>query len=161
MKVEVPFEFYKSIAFAMAEKITKHGGVDEIIAISRGGLVFASIIARRLKLDIGYFFPATDQLVLSNPESKRLVFIEDLIATGATLGKIKTVMEGHPLVDWYCVPFLIDAAFEEDKALVPFYGIKTSVWLVAPHETMDEISEGDRGYHRNRTDAYGGGQRHG
>ena len=105
MKVEVPFGFYKSVALDIADKIQQQGSIDELVAVSRGGLVLASIIARRLKTDVGYFLPSSQQLVLNNSGSKNIVFIEDLIATGKTLENIKQVMDQHEKINWFCVPF--------------------------------------------------------
>lgn len=157
MKAYIPYEMYQQVAFDMAERIEANLKPDEIIGISRGGLSAATIIARRLGLDLGFFVPGREgeKLILINSGAKKIVFIEDLIAVGKTFDLVKAYMaECHPDIAWHFIPMTIDAAYEEDKLRVPFYGFKAHTWLVSPHDEMECVIEGDRGYFRDRTDLY-------
>lgn len=151
-KVTLDFETFKQICLGLAEKIKRYE-VDEIVAVHRGGMVAAAIISKQLKLPCGAFFPQTSSLHLVNPESKRIVFIEDLVAQGRTYTLIKSRMEPENIT-WFFVPILIDGTSELDK-IVDDYGLKTNLWMVMPWEDNTLMVEGDRGLFRERSDMYG------
>jgi hypoxanthine phosphoribosyltransferase len=130
---------------------------DAIVAIARGGLVPATIIAKIMRLPVSVFYPQTQSLHLVNHHAKRLVFIEDLIAQGRTYSMVSNFMnkynEGYAIkTEWEFCPILVDA----DSPITPrFYSIKTKDWVVMPWEDFDCMNEGDRGLFREGTDSYG------
>ena len=135
---------------------------DEVVAVSRGGLTIAHIIAKELKLQVGVIFPSTRQIVFHNPKCKNILIIEDLIAEGRTTSIIHDIMNDHPTKWYYYIPFLVDADFGEyrsDEWRAKPYDecfMKTSDWIVFPWEENDSVVEGDRGLFRDNTDSYKG-----
>jgi hypoxanthine phosphoribosyltransferase len=161
MKVYLDYTTFKSICLALAEKIAEYKP-DEIVAVSRGGISAAHIIAKSLGLPIGYFFPGepTGRLVLAKETSRKIVLIEDLVAEGRTFFNAKITMDSlnkcfkpdEAKFEYKFVPVLIDA---NSKDTFDIYGFKTPIWVVFPYEEMDKMKEGDHGLFRAGTDAYG------
>ena len=154
-KIYLPYEFFKSLCLCVAEQIKKDiKNVDEIVAISRGGISAAHIIAKELKLQMGYFFPRNNDsvLVLNKKDSKNIVIIEDLIAKGRTHQIVKNFFLNKD-IKYYFVPILIDGNFSEYN--FDIYGMKTKHWIVFPYENYNKMNVGDRGFFREGTDNYG------
>jgi hypoxanthine phosphoribosyltransferase len=155
MKFYLDYEHLKNICIAMAENIALAYKPHEIVAVVRGGLTPAHIIAKHLRLPVGVLFPEYNELHLYNASSRRIVFVEDLIAKGRTYRQIKNIMELYPGIDWKMAPVLVDSHYDETLDNVVTYGFKTSHWCVFPWEDFDKMQEGDRGLFRHGTDSYG------
>lgn len=69
---------------------------DEIIAVSRSGFSYAMWVAQKLKLPLGCYWPKSKKLVSDNPDSKRIVFVDDNILQGTTYLETKEVMKDLP-----------------------------------------------------------------
>lgn len=128
---------------------------DEIIAVVRGGLTAAHLLAKKLRLPVGCYYPATLErksfLFTSKPDSKKILFVEDLVAQGRTYSELQSHMKGSDY-EWDFFPVLVDAAYSHDFR---FQGLRTSDWIVFPYEEESKVMEGDRGLFRIQTDAYG------
>lgn len=162
MKIDLPFDFFKSLCIGMAEKIKEYKP-DEVVAIIRGGLTPSHIIAKHLNIPIGVYFPKTSTLLIQ-PESKNIVFIEDLVATGRTYKQVSDFMLDHnEEIDWMFAPVLLDSKINENATLFDpnymprllTYGMKTEHWIVMPYEEHTKVSENDRGLFRDKSDNYG------
>lgn len=164
MKVNLDYEFYKEICLAMAEQI-KAFNPDEIVSVMRGGMSASHIISKHLNIPCGAYNPGSDgmKLALARSSSKRVVFVEDLIAKGRTLNELTSYMfETHKDIEWAFSPVIID-----DKATVLnpnrilCYGLKSSHWIVMPYEEKEKVVEGDWGLSRDGSDQYGKGSTNG
>ena len=142
------YDFFKALCLEMAEKIKTNFNPDEIVAVTRGGASAAHIIAKRLELPMGYFFPGSQTLVLSKKFSKRIIFVEDLVAQGRTHRIIKSYMSGTHGKDfvWRFAPVLVDGSYKEE---FQFYGMKTDHWITFPYEEEHRMTTGDRSLFRD------------
>lgn len=132
-------------------------GFDEIVAVVRGGLTASHYIAKQLRLPVGVYYPSNSdyeepRLFLAKKKSKKLLFVEDLVAQGRTYVELCNFMKTKPGYDWQFMPVLVDGDYENDFELQT---IKTKDWIVFPYENFDKIKEGDRGLFRINTDVYG------
>jgi hypoxanthine phosphoribosyltransferase len=164
MKTQLDYSLFKQLCLSMAEKIREYKP-DELVAVMRGGMTAAHIISKTLNIPCGAYFPnGPTKLVLTTLESKRIVFIEDLIAKGRTLENIRVTMSYQPR-EWKIAPVLIDSNYiklyhfdEQYKRLcnrILTYGMITPHWMVMPYEQNEMMVEGDHGLFRDKTDQYG------
>lgn len=161
MKFKINYEDFYNICICMAEKLKEYNP-DEIVCVMRGGMSASHIITKYLNKKCGCFFPEKNLLYLTNEYSKKIIFIEDLVAKGRTFNQIYNYMIGHNIyhyhkTDWKFAPFLIDDTCKvdnlNDKLIT--YGIKTNHWAVMPYEDFDMMKENDRGLFREGNDQYG------
>lgn len=151
---------YEEMIGLIDEKIPviKEQKFDEIVAVVRGGLTAAHYLAKQLRLPVGVYYPSSSKrddpkLILSNENSKKILFVEDLVAKGRTYRELKLFMRSkNPQLVWEFMPILID---EESDLSFNFYGFRASEWIVFPYEKEENIKEGDRGLFRFKTDKYG------
>lgn len=157
MKRFLTYEEMTKLLDEQLPKIEKYG-FDEIIAIVRGGLTAAHYIAKQLRLPVGVYYPSNDsyskpRLILAKRESKKLLFVEDLVAKGRTYNELSRFMKNFPGLSWNFMPVLVDGEYYENEFL--FQCLRTKDWIVFPYEKIDKIQEGDRGLFRIKTDSYG------
>lgn len=132
---------------------------DEVVAVMRGGMTAAHYIAKELQLKCGAYFPASkdfdhDRLILANPSSKKILFVEDLIAQGRTLMRLKKFMTNFK-VEWMFYPVIVSHDYTSDEAEYIDVGQQFEEWIVFPYEDFDKMKEGDRGLFREGSDRYG------
>lgn len=129
-----------------------------LVAITRGGLTLAHIVAYQVAKPVNFFVPAETRIIFTDPNRSHsdsvgrkdtLVFIEDLIAKGRTYAMLEHTMRSY-LNDWELIPVVIDAAAETPER-VSKYMVKTADWMVFPHEDFDRVVEKDWGMFRNGT----------
>lgn len=72
---------------------------DEIIAVNRSGFSYAMWVAQELKLPLGSYWPKSKRFISDNPDSKRIVFVDDNVLQGSTYLETKVVMQ-HYLYEW-------------------------------------------------------------
>jgi adenine/guanine phosphoribosyltransferase-like PRPP-binding protein len=150
MKFYLPYDQLKNICLCLADDIKKLE-VDSIVAVSRGGLTPAHIIAKYLRLPCDVYFPDRKLLTVDTTCTK-IVFIEDLVAEGRTYRDLSLFMSSnHPKVNWTYIPILVDGSFTEKFKL---YGFISNHWVVFPYEEFDKTKEGDRGLFRLGDDCY-------
>lgn len=156
MKTQMSFDMLKSICVDIVHQVSPWKPT-AIVAIARGGLVPATIIAKKLNLPVGVFFPKDGHFHLVDKHAKRVLFIEDLIAKGRTYNLVESFMskynDGYAVkTEWEFCPILVDV----NAPITPkYYGIKTSDWMVMPWEDFDDVVEGDHGLFRDGSDKYG------
>jgi len=115
MKLYLTYDILKDICLHLVDKV-KDNKFDEVVAISRGGLTAAHIIAKELRLPIGFFIPNKNQLILNNENSKKILVIEDLIAKGRTYSLFKDYMfNNYKKIDFIYVPIIIDKDYENNE----------------------------------------------
>lgn len=165
MKMNLTYAGLTDIADRVVVELRKRGPV-RLIAIARGGLTFAQLVAYRMALPLFVYFPKNDRI--SGPESicqldldplrvgkdaPEFVFLEDLVAKGRTYDKVYAFMdEEFPGARWSFVPVVLDAnAPKEVQDAIPLYGMKTDNWVVFPYEISEHVVEGDRGLFREGT----------
>ncbi len=118
-------------------KMCLHGNFDSIVAVSRGGLVPATIIARELNIRVldticvsSYDHDQQRALkVLKDaalPDSERLLVIDDLVDTGATARALRERFPKACFATVYAKP--------QGKALVDKYvtDIEQDTWIHLP-----------------------------
>lgn len=151
MKVKLEYQMLYDICSHISEKISNQN-IDEIIAISRGGITAAHIVSKQLRLPVGYFIPKNNKLILNNENSTNIVFIEDLIAKGRTYNLVDNFMKiNYPQILYQFIPIVVDV----NSPITPnIYGIKTDSWIVFPYEDYNKTKEKDWGLFRNNTDKY-------
>jgi hypoxanthine phosphoribosyltransferase len=150
-KIYLEYEEFKYICLLMAKRIEKIN-IDQIVAISRGGISAAHIISKYLKKDVGYFIPKNNELIL-NHDVRNIVFIEDLVAKGRTYNLIKEKMKNSLIKNWLFCPVLVDSNYKENDFKI--YGFKSNDWIVFPYEEISKMNIDDRGLFRENTDNYG------
>lgn len=153
MKTKLSYDELFKLSIELADRIKEYmPEVQEVIAVSRGGLTVAHIIAKHLRLPVGLYIPKTHTLV---SEFKNIVIVEDLVAEGRTFDSLQWTMNTHyPSKNWLFAPFLIDLKYKGPAQLCP-HALSTAAWVVFPWEDFDKMQEGDRGLFRNGSDAYG------
>ena len=157
MKREMSWEMLKALCLDFA---SDHSGeFDEVIAVVRGGLAPAAVMAKALRVPVGTYYPGNDSHDRFHPTSdspyKRVLFVEDLIGAGRTLENIKAEMNIY-VNTWSFLSVIID--YESKALLEPkniYCGSVEKDWISFPWETPDNVVEGDRGLFREGTDQYG------
>ena len=156
MKEQLNYTEYRRICLNMAQQAKQYKPV-EVVAVMRGGMSAAHIIAKELNLPCGAYFPDLREFKSARDSfSGTILFIDDLVAEGRTYEDLReyyhkympkaTVIFGAVLVDKKykgCEPHII--------------GFKSSDWIVFPYEDYEKVAEGDRGLFRHGTDKYNRG----
>lgn len=106
---------------ALAWRLTSEGPFHAIVAITRGGLVPAAIIARELNIrmiesvsvksydhqnqgGIIVLKPISTDLVAADAEGKKLLIIDDLVDTGATARVVREMLPNSHFATVYAKP---------------------------------------------------------
>lgn len=135
--------------------LIKERGYDEIVAVVRGGLTAAHLLAKKLRLPVACYYPATSErdaiLVKAKKSSTKLLFVEDLVALGRTYEGL-TLFMSERSEEWDFFPILVDSGYQGTFMIE---GIRSSDWVVFPYEDSAKVIEGDRGLFRDETDLYG------
>jgi hypoxanthine phosphoribosyltransferase len=147
-KKQMSYNEFKTICLDIAEKY-KDQNIDEIVAVTRGGLSAAHIIAKKLRKQVGFYFPSKG-LYVPFGEPKKVLIIEDLVAKGRTWENIKINFPTD--IEYSFCAVLIDSNYDNKDNLD--YGIKSSEWIVFPYEEFEESTEGDRGLFRDGSGLY-------
>lgn len=154
MKFELPYEDFKQTCIRLADELPE--SVTELIAVPRGGLSVAHIMAKRRNLPIGVYYPKDDHLkTVTTPSSNsHYVFVEDLVAEGRTLAslnrRIQDETRNHSHQQWETCAFLVDGKYyASNKPMPDYYGLILYSWVVFPYEEDSKIQEGDRSLFRN------------
>lgn len=161
MKYILTYTHLKSLISQKMEALIE-GNYDEVLAISRGGVTAAHIIAKQLRLPMGYIFPKSEyfpkaRLILANPNSKRVLVVDDLVALGRTYEEVSRLMTIVPNLAWDYMPIVTDANYEKRFPLSP---LVTSDWVVFPYEDASKTVENDHGLFRLNSDKYGKDEKH-
>lgn len=130
---------------------------DEIIAIVRGGMTAAHIIAKEMNLPVGIFIPHRYEFVTSTSNPQRIVFIEDIIAEGRTFDCTQNFFKlAYPNLKWLFAPVIIDSEYEvNDNRIVVSSDSYRKDWISFPWEDPIKVIVKDRGLFRNNTAQYG------
>ena len=111
---------------------TKEFNPDEIIPISRSGFSYGLWISQMLVLPMGGFWPDRDQIVI-NPNSKRVVFVDDCTLAGRTYLDIKKfMMKNHPDVDFRLAVLFSDYQTPTDILDEIFFGEVVDYYIATP-----------------------------
>ncbi len=154
MKLNLKYDILKEIIITQLPGIPNIEYVEEVVAITRGGITIAHIIAKELQLPIGYYFPDNKDIIFSGSPNF-IIIVEDLIAEGRTTRGLHNFMSRKlPCIKYMYVPFLVDSGFK-DKTAYDYSFFNTNEWVVFPWEVEEDVVEGDRGLFRKGTDKYG------
>jgi len=99
---------------------------DEIIGVARSGMPFATFIAQKLNLDLGYYNPKFEHFQVANPNSKRIMFIDENFVSGGTQKQIHQFMEKIKYEHEYMVGCVMLDLFCPDKNCL--YGKLLDFW---------------------------------
>ena len=151
-KEYLEYEDMKQLIYDKIPELQKEN-FNEVVAVSRGGVSIAQIIAKELRLPMGYIFPGPERLCLYNPEAKNVLVVEDLIAQGRTTKIVHKIMKKQN-INYKYMPFLMDINYPDRD--FDYICMVSKRWIVFPWERFDEVQANDRGLFRNQTDQYKG-----
>jgi len=140
----------KDVAHVIRDKHTDY----ELVAVARGGLTFAQLVAYHLAKPLHFFIPKDHALLSAYPlpYPSHVIFLEDVIAEGRTFRLLDNYAAHHNMRSWEMIPVVLDEMAPQDiQDRVNTYGIRTSDWIVFPHEEVEKTVEGDRGLFRAGT----------
>lgn len=137
--------------FKLAQKIDDQNlSLDQIVAISRGGLIPARIFSDLLNLKISNFTieaytgigkmrtPKVVEPLVGDIKGKIVLLVDEIVDSGATLKKaVDHLKEFAPKRIVSCV--LVIKTWT--KHLPDFWVLKTDKWLVFPYEVRETIEE--------------------
>lgn len=106
---------------ALAWRLSSEGPFEAIVAITRGGLVPAAIVARELNIravdcvavksydhknqgEIKVLKPVSDEIIEAAKAGKKVLIIDDLVDTGATARAVREMLPGAQLATVYAKP---------------------------------------------------------
>lgn len=125
-------------ACALAVLLRHKGVFDGIVAIARGGLVPAAILARELDIKLvetvcisSYDLRSQGEMEILKTlaeDGKRWLVVDDLVDSGATAKVVRAMLPGCHYATLYAKPEGADLA---DTSLRP---LEQHVWLVFPWE---------------------------
>ena len=90
---EMPTAEAEQYFHAMVQQVRVYNP-DEIIGVARSGLALAQWTAELLNLPLGFYEPNTQQFVCQ-PQSQRLVFVDDNCVSGETYQEVKQWLTQH------------------------------------------------------------------
>lgn len=163
MRRVMTYDELKTKADQLHEKIEAEVEGDyQLVAVSRGGVTLAHRIAVRSNRSLNFYSPKTNTLAW-NHRFDTLVFIEDLVALGRTLSRVREMISMAPPgvytenQNWFFCPLIVDAKYAAQYQSLPFkiYGSVESDWIVFPYEDYDKVHEGDHGLFRDGSGKYG------
>lgn len=142
-----------NFCFRLAQKIKKESGFDQIIAISRGGLVVGRILADFLGLPISLFTiraykeigkikePKITEELRIDIKGKNVLLADEIVDTGNTLALALSYLKNFK-------PNKIKVAvlcYKERSKIIPdFFLFKTSAWVIFPYEVRETIKDLDQ-----------------
>jgi hypoxanthine-guanine phosphoribosyltransferase len=164
MKVQLTYDQLKHYAKDTAAYIKgKYPNGCHLVAVVRGGLSFAQLVAYNLAQDLSFFYPKTSALMGGaarppiTPEQALeqlehplpIVFLEDIIAKGRTIKIIADAMV-HYRNDWEVIPVVVDIFIPMERLTrVNKWYMRTADWVVMPHEDFGAVTEKDWGLFRD------------
>jgi xanthine phosphoribosyltransferase len=118
---------------ALAWRLTSLGTFDAVVAIARGGLVPATIVARELNIrviesvavksydhqskgDIRVLKPISEQIFALSRSGGKILIVDDLVDTGATARAVREMLPGAHFATVYAKPMgreLVDTFITE------------------------------------------------
>jgi xanthine phosphoribosyltransferase len=141
----VSWDQFHRDARALAWRLAAHGGFSAIVAVTRGGLIPAGVIARELGLRVvdticvASYHEEREQgeLTLLKPVSPRILerpaaevlIVDDLVDTGATAKLVRELLPGAFFATIYAKPAglpLVDAFVTE---------VSQDTWIYFPWDT--------------------------
>ncbi len=157
MKRKLEYDELVGIGKTVAAKVRSN---TLLVAVSRGGLSLAHIVAFNSKSQLGFFSPKDNELLLGSSERKKLadptapiIFVEDLYAKGRTYNLIRKYIEDTNIPNpWSMEVVVVDGRVPERE--IPSnlsFAYHTNDWLVFPHEDYDTVQEFDWGLNRDGT----------
>jgi len=110
---------------ALMMKIAEYNP-DEIVGVARSGLPFATFIAQKLDLDVGYFNPKFGHFQMAVPSRKRVVFVDENFVSGRTQSQIRDFMAAnHPNIEYKLACVMLDSFCPDQDCM---YGVFLDFW---------------------------------
>lgn len=126
---EIEWTEMLTIFFTMIHQI-RSCTPDEIIAVNPTGYSFAMWTAQVLKLPLGSYWPDRDILV-SRPESKKLMFVDDFLCKGKNLKTALNFMKDKD-IDWAWSVVFSDCLDPEDMRKMVIQGSVVDYYIKEP-----------------------------
>ena len=146
----VSWQEMAGFCFKLAHKTEKSDQFDQIIAISRGGLIVGRILADLLNLPISLFTiraykeigkikkPTITEKLAAKIENKKILLVDEIIDTGKTLTLALSYLQSFK-------PKKIKTAvlfYKEKAETAPdFFLFKTTSWVIFPYEIRETITD--------------------
>lgn len=143
------WEEMENFCFTLTQKIERDN-FDQIVAISRGGLVVGRILADFLNLPISLFtiqaykeigkqnIPKITEKLNAKVSNKKVLLVDEIVDTGNTLSlALSYLRKPKPLKIKVAVLF-----YKQKSKIVPDYFLfKTSAWVIFPYEVRETIEK--------------------
>ncbi len=145
----VSWEEYHSLARKLAEKLlTDKARVDEVVAISRGGLTLGHLLTDLLRVPISTFTIQSYSNLLEKGEvtitkplatplnGKRVLLVDDVSDTGTTLERAIEYLKMFSPKKIYTLTMF----YKPHSVYKPNYFAKTtSAWIMFPYEPVETV----------------------
>ncbi|MBL7150706.1 phosphoribosyltransferase [Candidatus Microgenomates bacterium] len=144
------WEEMSDFCFKLAQEIQKSNGFDQIVAISRGGLIVGRILADFLDLPISLFTikaykeigkikkPEITEELNAKIQGKKILLVDEIIDTGKTLALALSYLRRlKPQKIQTAVLFYKQKA----KTAPDYFLFKTTAWVVFPYEVRETIND--------------------
>lgn len=145
--IPITWQKFEKDAISLAKKIRdEYGRIDEIVAISRGGIILARILSDILDVKISYItiesyqqFQQEKQPIVTQESSRKfngekILLVDELADSGATFLKAVTYLKKFPIKS------LITCALytkPHTKYFPHFYHTKLDGWIIFPYELRE------------------------
>jgi len=136
--------------FKLCQKIAKSDNFDQIVAISRGGLIVGRILADLLNLPISLFTiqaykeigqinkPTITEKLNANVQGKKILLVDEIVDTGKTLTLALSYLQKFK-------PRKIKSAvlFHKKRAETTpdFFLFTTNAWVIFPYEMRETTTD--------------------
>lgn len=111
----------------LIQKVKKYNPT-EIIGVARSGMPFATFIAQKMNLDLGYYNPTYELFVTCKPlDGARLLFVDENFVTGNTQSKIRNLMATKQEASYLISCIMLDM-FCPDRDCI--YGKELDFWAL-------------------------------
>lgn len=144
------WEKMSDFCFKLAQEIQKSDGFNQIVAISRGGLIVGRVLADLLDLPISLFTiqaykeigkikkPKIIEELNANIQGKNILLVDEIVDTGKTLALALSYLKNFK-------PQKIKSAVlfykQKAKTAPDFFLFKTTAWVVFPYEVRETITD--------------------
>ena len=114
---------------------------DEIIAVSRSGFSFGMWTSQILDIPLGAYFPK-EQILIKNPKSKRVVFIDDNVVKGTTVLQATEFMKQYPDIEWTWATLFCDWFTSKEIRNNVIHGTRLPFYATEPFWGSQKIAKG-------------------
>ena|SRR5579859_1173250 len=144
--IKLSWEQLQKDCITLAKNINANLDIDEIICISRGGLVVARILSDFLDVKISTITiesyqniqqekePVITQFLPETYMNETILLVDEVSDTGKTLKRALTYLKTLPIKKIYTLTPYIKP---HSQYIPDFWKIKTDKWIIFPYEIME------------------------